>query len=43
LEFRIDDTTLEFGGHICVLYTKKTLPMTYIDILGLFICINHTK
>ena len=37
LEFRIDDTAVEFGGHICqqlVLYKKKTLSMTYIDIFG---------
>ena len=47
LEFRIDDISVEFGGHICqqlVLYLKKnTLPMIYIDILGLYIWINHTK
>ena len=41
-----DDISVEFGGHICqqpVLCKKNTLPMTYMDILGLCICTSHTK
>jgi hypothetical protein len=46
MEFRIDDISLEFGRHICqelVLYRKKTLPKTYIFILGTYFSINNTK
>jgi hypothetical protein len=45
LVFRIHDITVEIEGYICqrhVLY-EISLPMTCIDILGLFICASHTK
>ena len=45
LVFRIDDISVEFEEQICqqlILY-KIVIPMTYIDILGLFISTSYTK
>jgi hypothetical protein len=45
LGVRIDDISVELKGNICqrlVLY-KISLPMTCIDIEGLFICTNQNK
>ena len=46
LEFGIDNISVEFGGHIyqqLALYFNKAMPITCIDILGLYFCTNHTK
>jgi hypothetical protein len=44
LEFLIDDIYIEFRGQICqqlVLYIKKSLPVTYIDILEQMYTLNN--